>query len=258
MDKHLFLLDPLKKQEAARKLFNDLSEIDTQTSPTSTADNEMLSLMIDEVLKGVDISMRYPTFYRKLLKNAELRQTFIEVLESMEKEEKFELTAVPEFSKPSMAFLINQKPKSIVEKFGKNQWRITLQQTIDQLRAIFSPPELVYRSDPNLYEDPWLTLLRGEIEIAGSIYTVLLECSLAEEVDNALAVSINIAVSFESSSDLSQPPLYATLQWGSYDETLTISEEGRSRFPYISLPAIVDEGQQLVKADLNLILETVT
>ena len=258
MDKNINQLDPIKKQAVARKLRHDLAEIDTQTLSTTAADSEMLSLIIDEVMKGVDISMRYPAFYRKLFNNADLRQTFIGVLESIEKEEKREFAAASELTKPSLAFLSNQKPTSIIEKFGKNQWRITLEQTIEQLQTIFSPPDLVYRSDPSLYEDPWLTLLRGEIGVAGSIYTVLLECSLAEETDDALAVSLNIAVTLETATNLPQTPLCATIKWGSYDETLTISHEGRSRFPYIPLSAVLNEEQQKVKADLNLILETTT
>jgi hypothetical protein len=253
MDKNYYLLDPIKKQAATWNLINDLSEIDTQASPATEAEREMLSLIIDEIRKSVDISVRYPTFYRKLLNNANLRQTFIDVLESIEEENEY--ASWPEFARPSLAFLSNQKPKSIVERFGKNQWRVTLQQSIEQLQAIFSPPELAYRSDPSLYEDPWLTLLRGEIEVAGCLYTILLECSLAEEIDDALALSLNIAVTLEAATDLPQTPLYATLQWGSYDESLPISEEGRTRFPYVSLPAILDEDQQKVKADLYLILE---
>jgi hypothetical protein len=252
MNENYFVLDPIKKQTVTRKLIDDLSEIDTQDTPASEADNEMLSLIIDEVRMGIDISVRYPTFYRKLLNNASLRRTFMDVLESIEEKEYFSL---PEFSRPSLAFLSNQKPKSIVERFGKNQWRVTLHRSIEQLQAIFSPPELAYRSDPSLYEDPWLTLLRGEIEVAGCLYTILLECTLAEEIENALALSLNIAVTLEATPGLPQSPLTATLQWGSYDESLPISIDGRTRFPYVSLPAILDDEQEKIKADLNLILE---
>ncbi len=249
-------LAPIKKQEAARRLIDDLFEFDVQTLPTSEADNEMLSLIIDEVLKGVDISVRYPTFYQKLLHNADLRQTFVDVLESMEKASENESIKLPKISMSNLPFLTNQKPHSNLEKFGKNQWRITWQQTIEHLQSIFSPPELVYRSDPSLFEDPWLTLLRGEVDVAGSQYIVLLECSLAKDSDEALAVSLNLAVTLETPAEATQNPLYATLQWGLYDESLPISDEGRTRFPHIPFQAILDEENQRVMADLNLILET--
>jgi hypothetical protein len=140
-------------------------------------------------------------------------------------------------------------------KLGADKWRVIWRQSIEQLQSAFSPPELAYRSDPSLFEDPWITLLRGDIEVAGSLYTVMLDCSLAEETDAALAVSFNLAVTLETPVNLPQSPLEATLQWGVYNETLIISEEGRTRFPDIPLPTILDEEQQNVKAELSLTLE---
>ncbi len=53
-----------KVQRAIKRLENDLAEVDLPTSPMETGENEMLSLMVYEAANGIDISKRYPTFYK--------------------------------------------------------------------------------------------------------------------------------------------------------------------------------------------------
>lgn len=245
-----------KKQKTIKRLADDLAEIDTKTSSSLIVDYEMLSLIIDDALKGVDISVRYPTFYRKLLNNADLRQAFVDALEAIEKDKQNVPVVLPLGAEPVLDFLSSQSLRPTVVKSEKNKWHIIWQQTIEQLQSIFSPPELAYRSDPSQFEDPWLTLLRGETDVAGSLYTVLLECSLAKGTEESITLFLNIAVTFETTTSLPQIPIYATLQWGSYTETLAITEEGRIKFPNISLSAILDEQRRNVKAELSLTLET--
>lgn len=245
----------IKQQKALKKLTDDLAEYDAITSSTLMLDSEMLSLVVNDALKGVDISIRYPAYYRKILNNEDLRQAFMDALGSMESETQMQSVVMPLPIKPDLNFLSRQDQQPAIIKFGVDKWRSIWRQSIEQLQSIFSPPELAYRSDPSLFEDPWITLLRGEIEAAGSIYTVMLDCSLAEETDEALAVSFNLAVTVETTTDLPQTPLEATLQWGEYNQTLVIHEEGRTRFPDISLDTILDEEQQNVIAELSLTLE---
>jgi hypothetical protein len=46
--------------------------------------DEILSLLVDEALKGVDVKTRYPDGYQQLLDNHELRQIFLDSLVGLE------------------------------------------------------------------------------------------------------------------------------------------------------------------------------
>jgi len=248
--------NPLQAQKAFTKLAKDLAEMDANPSSGMMVDSEMLSLVVSEVLKGVDISMRYPAFYRNMLNNDDLRQAFVDALGSIESQPQSETVFLPLVAGPSLDFLSQRHQQPAIIKIGADKWRTVWRQTIEQLQSIFSPAELAYRSDPSLYEDPWITLFRDDVEVAGSQYTVMLECTPAVETDDALSVSFNIAVILEASVDTPLVPLEATLQWGAYNETIDVCEEGRARFPDVPLSTILDEEMENVIVELSLTLES--
>jgi len=243
-----------RDRKALRSLINDLSAVNGQTLSTSVADNEMLSLIVDEAIKGINIAQRYPDFYKKLLDNAILRETFLEVLESMEPVENDEMITFSDFLE-NQEILSDLSSQPTVERDDEN-WHISWLRTIDQLRTIFSPSRLAYRSDPNLYEDPWFMLLRSDVEVEGVSYSVLLECTFSEEDKEALTPFLNVAVTVERTSVQARFPIRSSLQWGIYKESIQITEEGRVRFPDIPLPAIFDKENKNVSAELDLIIET--
>ncbi len=229
--------------------------METKDASAVTVDNEMLSLMINRVLKGEDIAKRYPTFYRKLLGDTDLRQAFLDALESIEAEQAHQQLPMPEPEKAKLTFLGNQRIRPILELRESHQWRTTWQTTLEQIQAIFSPSKLAYRSVPDLFEDPWFLLLRDEIEVEGSTYAVALECTLAD-IGEALSAYLNLAVTLGTTADKQNFPIQASLHWGDYQESVLITEEGRARFPDISLDKVMDESQQNIKSGLNLIIET--
>ena len=249
--------DPRKRQEIARRLADDLSQLDAQALPASTADHEMLSLIVDEASKGVDISKRYPTFHRKLLSNPDLRQAFLDALENLEAEHENRLDSLPESTQHDLTFLSQRSPEPLLEKFSKTKWRVRWQQTVEQLQTMFSPSQLAYRNDPTLFEDRWFMLLRGEIAIEGSRYLFDLDSAVAESGEEALTTFLNLAVTLEVGSHSSPFPIKAILEWGAYKESVLISQEGRARFPDIPLVSIFDSELKTVKSELNLSLETV-
>ncbi len=53
------------------------------------------------------------------------------------------------------------------------------------------------------------------------------------------------------------PVLQATLNWGDYQEKVTVDVRGRATFPPIPLTTIYDPAQNLITADLQLSLESV-
>jgi len=248
-------LDNGKRAKARQKLAVDLAGITSEISSIPMEENEMLSLIIDEALKGVDIKTRYSDFYRKLLSNAELRQVFLDTLEAIEAGKEGKLVPFPVGEKPDLAFLNKKSSQTGSQQIENEPWQITLQRTIQQLKNIFSPPQLAYRADANLFDDSWFTVLHDEIELGGSSYSILLECGISKETEDALSASLNIAMTLETATHSTGSPIFATLRWGEYSETLTIFEEGRTRFPDIPFSATFDNQNQEITSGLDLVLE---
>jgi hypothetical protein len=249
-------LDAGKTEKARKKLADDLAGIDSEISFMSMKANEMVSLIVDETIKGVDIKIRYPDFYQKLLSNTELRQVFLDTLESIEAEKQGEMVALPSGDKPNLAFLTRKSQQPGIHKLDRDRWQIILQKTIQQLQDIFSGgPALAYRSDANLFDDSWFTLARGEVELEGTSYSILLECGISKETEEALSAFLNIAMTLETANASLPTPIHVTLQWGKYSETLTIAKEGRTRFPDIPFSDSFDAQDQKIIAGLDLILE---
>jgi len=242
-----------KNQEAAKMLGGDLSKLNTQALHGSTASDEMLSLIVSEAIKGVDIPKRYPTFYRRLLSEPDLRQAFLDLLEIIDDENKSTpfLKTIP----TDLDFLSQRSPEPKLKKLNHNKWLISWRQTVEQLQAIFSPPALASRKVLSLLDDHWFVLLREEIAIEGSLYTIDLESVFAEERNEALSTFLNLAVTLETGNNLSNFPIKATLKWGSYQSSLLITREGRSRFPDIPFASIFDSKLKMVTSELDFSLE---
>ncbi len=251
-------LDPLKQAAAIRRLKKDLADLGIESMSSSEVDSDMLSLILDKILNGEDLARHYPALYQKLLNNFEMRQALLDVLESIEVERTHSLIPLPKVSKSSLAFLAGRAPLPILEVFDKNNWRSTWRSTLEQIRTVFSPSELVYRTDPSQLEDPWFTLLRDEIETDGVIYTVALECTLSDQTENGLSIFLNLAVTLEALANQPHFPLQATLNWGEYKESVLIAEQGRARFPDIPLVTVTDEENQNIKSGLSLSLGTIS
>lgn len=249
MDQNRNLSAHFNKQGAIRKLIEELSHFDFQLSDISIEDDEMLSLIASEAVKGVDIAKRYPVFYRKLLNSANLRRTFLDVLQMLEP------AGADPITRADLSFLNRPTPPPVVEMSGQDTWRVVWQRTMQQLQGIFSPSELAYRADPDLLEDPWFTIVREEVEIEKSLCTIALECTLSGDMDNALSTFLNFAMTLASPMASAQRPLRASLQWGQYHETVSVSAEGRVKFPDIPFALIYDDQSQKIKCDLNLALE---
>jgi len=248
----------VKKSDAIKQLAGDLANLDSDIKALSESkgDEEMLSLIVEEANKGIDISRRYPTFYKKLLNYPDLMQAFIDVLESFDDED--ENLPIPWNMEAStkLDFLSDGIPKPVIEMFGNN-WKINWQRTINQLQTILSPSEFAYRLDYTISEDPWFVLLRDEVEIDGSLYAIALECAFSGEDKEAFTPFLDIAVTVGGTARRSRFPIQSSLQWGTYKETIQIQAEGRAKFPNISLATMFDKEYENVNAELSLIIEPV-
>ncbi len=246
-----------RDQRAIQRLIDDMEAVDGQTLSASVVDNEMLSLVVDEAIKGIDIAERYPEFYKKLLANASLREAFLDALESIELSEKKELISSTSKSATKLSFLKALEPQPIIAELD-NKWRASWQQTIEQLQFIISPTQLATRSHSMIYEDPWITILRSEAEIEEVIYTIFLECTLSKNDEEALSPYLNVAVTLGTAPKPSYFPIRSTLHWGTYEEVIEILEEGRAKFPDIPFKVIFDEEIEHINVGLSLTIEPIT
>jgi hypothetical protein len=248
--------DFLKNQSALKRLLEDLSGLDNITIRKSVRDHEMLSFLIEETSNGVDISERYPTFYQKLLNDSDLRQTFLDILESIDNEDESPLGAIQAVEKVDLGFLKNLGASHFIQKIH-GKWKVFWQRSSAELQSAFSPPELLYRSEHSLFMDPWFTLLRDEIELKNTLYTIVLECALSKDDNQAISPLLNIAVAVGETPESVQFPVEITLRWGMYQQSIHVTQEGPIKFPDIPFNNIFEEDNK-IKADLLLTLEVIT
>ncbi len=244
----------LRNHSALKKLLDDLSRLNNKAIRTSIRDQEMLSFLLDEANKGIDISERYPTLYQKLLIDPYLRRAFLDILEAIDDEDENSLNMILAAKKKDLNFLKKTRAKRLIEELH-GKWKISWQRTVSELQSVFSPSELVYRSEHSLLIDPWFILLRDEVEIEKTLFTVLLECTLAKDDNQALSPLLNIAVSVRDADNGIQFPVKITIQWGMYKEFIHVEQEGSTKFPNIPFRSIFEEDNK-INADLALTIES--
>lgn len=241
-----------KMDKNTRKLAGDLDALNAGLPGEETGDVEMLSQILDDALKGVDISTRYPDFHRKLLINPGLRRLFLDVLESVEGADQAQELELPV---ADLGFLRGKTPEPEVDRVAAHRWRVRWRRAIRDLQAIFSPEELAYRSGDQVLEDPWFTLVRGDVTLGGRAYSVVLECSVSEASDESLSAYLNLALTLAEPDPREAFPVQASLQWGDYRDTLVLDAEGRSRFTDIPFSAAFTGDLQTVTSDLDFRLD---
>lgn len=219
------------------------------------ADEDLLDLMAEQALQGVDISKSHPTFFRKLLANAALRRAFLETLETMERMQ----AGIPPASLPSAALsepphyqeILNKvPPQPVVDWWHQQRWRVTWRQTAAQLQSIFLPasPSPTYRAEIDPTGDIRYALFRSQVDVEGFLLDITLDA-----VHPAGADALNLTLAVAQASGM--PPLFATLSWGSYRQTQTLTSTSLT-FPPLPIDQILDPTQEKIVAPLNLVIET--
>lgn len=219
------------------------------------ADEDLLDLMAEQALQGVDISKSHPTFFRKLLANAALRRAFLETLETMERMQ----AGIPPASLPSTALselppyqeILNKvPPQPLVDWWHRQRWRITWRQTAAQLQAIFLPasPEPIYRAEIDPTGDIRYALFRSQVDVEGFLLDVTLDAIHPAGTD-----ALNLVLAMAQADET--PPLFATLVWGSYRHTQPITATPLY-FPPLPISQILEPTQEKIVDSLNLVIET--
>lgn len=229
------------------RLYNDLVFVWRREKIPNEIGDEMLSIIVNDALNGVDIAKRYPTFFNKLLQDEEMQASFIDAIETAEKEQE-----LPSSLTVNVDFLSALKLKPSLEVFSKEKWRVKWNRTINQLQAIFAPAELAYRSIPGFYDDPWFTLLRDEFEVDGKAVSVVLDGTLSEKEDDSIEVILKVALTDLATNQEISPNLIGILNWGEYQGETQITEGRGGAFPPLTISTILDSNKEKVIADLQL------
>lgn len=245
MKEHDFPQDEHQLEDGLQRLIEDLKKLNTSETPTSVHDQESLSLIVDEALKGVDIRKRYPAFYDRLLRSSALRAMFIEFVEALRETDSF-IDEPAILVKPAdLAFLHrSEEVKTIAEPV----WKVSLHRSAEQLMAAFFAPQLSFRGNAATDETP-ITLLRSEFLMQGATYSVMLQGRLHETRDDILQLSLNVAA-----SDGPFRPLQSTFEWGDFKSTALIGHEGDTHLPDLLLTSVFNQSLDKIEAELLLTL----
>lgn len=245
MKENEFPFDERQLEDGLNRLIEDLKKLNTSETEVTENDQNSLSLIVDEALKGVDIRKRYPTFYDHLLRSGALRSLFIECILDLKETPAFaELCSFP-VTHADLGFL---HKGSAAPQSAKTDWKVTLERTAEQLMPIFFAPQANTRGTLNTLE-PFYTLLRSEFMLDQTTYSLIIEGAWHDRRDDALILFINLATSHGDFH-----PLHALLKWGDYTSEMTLNSEGRVRIEDLPFKAVFNENLEKIAANMQLTL----
>ena len=237
--------------EGARQLADELSWLNR--GPAADPDDETFTFALGDALEGVDISRRYPNFYRQLLADPVLRRQFIEAIEILIADTEGTLEPLPESIDIDLSFL-GKEQSTVAGGDAPSRWRLMWQRTARQLEetlgAFLSPPELALRSSGAFPEDDYLTLLDEVREVGGQEVALLLGATRYLANPDVLHLSLIVSVDQAPSA-----PLHAEIRWGRFETALTVGASGVAEPPPVPLAAIVDD-EGGIGANLQIILSS--
>ncbi len=224
-------------------------------------DEIMFSIVINDAMDGVDISERYPEFYRRMLQNPTLFQAFLEAIEVLEANYAGELESVPAFE----VTIPKKRPKDagpIVESLGSGAWVARWWQGIDQLISIFrnfsSMPQPGFRSGWGMLEESATSLIRSEVTVENTNLGVQLTAAWTDDPDSMhLQLMVALLDEDEDSAAFRVSSLMAGIHWGKYHQRSAVNEYGKAVFPPLPLATITDDTGQEIIEDLQLMLHPI-
>lgn len=240
----------LEWPETADSLIADIALLNIDIS-ASSQDFEMLSLVVDAVLRGDDIARAYPKFYKRMLVHADLQQAFFDILETAMHDQESE--PLPVFPPPNLDFLQQQDISSppIITHHLLHGWQAVWRVMRASLDHQFILPLVAYRSGISVLDEDSTLLLHNEFEIETSSWRVTLEAVSLPNDPNQLSLFLSVTTDQDPF-----PSLQATLRWGNFQETAVLDPYGRTRFSSLPFAELIDETGQAFRTDLHLALES--
>lgn len=225
-----------------RKLTDELRKLSSSINMEFLDENDdALSLMVDETLKGVDIRKEYPSFYHTLTKNADLRQRFIDAIT-------LDVSDLP------IDLKINRNIKQLQDALSDltekciTKWQLS----IPDLSEIFFPQQkLVFRGASDY--GPHYMLLNEEIELQPVTYSILVEGTLSDEADK-LSLEVDLAITEAGEDAAGALPVDLEITWGDYTQHITLNEEGVVTLTDVPFAAFLNAELTQVTAAMELSL----
>jgi len=213
---------------------------------------EMMSLVVNDALAGIDIAERYPEFYAKMLSDTQFYQAFLDILNLLEADYQGELSALPQPADRNLHFLNQPSPlRPVIEQEKLGEWHITWRLLSEHLQSwFFTTPEPAYRSGDRLLEDDSTTLIQELVQIGDQSMDVLLEA--VRPVNRPDMMHLNVLAVIHDDQSLK---IRANIRWGSYTAMSKFNIYGRAAFPPFLLDKILDESGQFISSDLEFHIE---
>ena len=221
-------------------------------------DKQMLALIVSDALNGVNIFKEYPNFYRKLLSDNELLETFLDILTLSEMNQTSKLALLPDSPSKNLNFL-HHTPSSISRPLVENLFehnKIVLRHAAEQIQLIFlaglgRTPAFTRRG---LGEEQLFSLLQDEVMLGDIQIAITLEATWQLDEPDVLDL-ILVAGVLSGQVNVEDFSLEANLHWGSYNETRKFLLNDIAPFPPIKYHVFWDEQQQSVTAELQLTIK---
>lgn len=217
----------------------------------------MMSFMVSEAARGVDLAERYPAFYRRLQEEPDLRERFEDSLDLLRRSQTNTLEPLPGPPYRDLSFLHTRpRPTCSLIPPDNGHWGMTLTLSAEQLNRRFFPfqVEPVTRQGLGIGvdEDNWFTLIRETVSVADSSWSIVLEGTPVDETEDVLQLAVIVVPSQDSENG--PDDWQATLVWGSYEVTVVLNGRGRATFPEFHFGGVLDEDELAINENLVLTL----
>jgi hypothetical protein len=242
--------------ETGDQLISDLSQI--STSPQENAsdeDNDMLSIVVNDALIGIDVMKKYPGFYARMLADKELRTAFLDTLELLEEGRAGKLPDYSDSGNFNLDFLQDFMPRPAIKKFNKNNWQLIWQRTVSQLQILFNmaslQPNEDFRSGSEFLDEDHVNILNSHMEIDEKEVEVRLDLLRTVNEQGNLSLILTCYGTKEQSQRFE-----ATVVWGDYCHTSAVNNKGLAKFPPLKAAQLFTPAGK-VSDDFELRLELV-
>lgn len=224
-------------------------------SPTLTEeDRPMLTIAIEEALNGVDISQKYPDFYKRMLQDAVLGDLFDDAVEIFTLSRDPNWNPLPRPASRDLSFL--KKPRSLPTIIRKayNEWEAKFRKSVDELYLLLisANPQPVLRQRTADLETQWITLVQDTITVKDIVFQVLLEASQLPNSPDHLFLFLFVTT--QTDQTVPWRHLHAKIEWGTYSNTVPITLQGKIKLGDVPMQEIMIVDGEFAPAGLNLSL----
>lgn len=239
--------------ETGDHLISDLAHFTPAPQPTSSdEDYDMLSIIVNDALSGIDVMKKYPNFYARILANEELRTAFLDTLELLEQSRTNELSDYSGPEKIDLSFLQQMMSKPSIRKSIQDKLELTWQRSVEQLQNMFYIASLqtsdAYRSVDSLLEENYINILHSQVEIDEQELEIRLDAlqtlTAPENLDMMLVVF---------APETFNRQFEVTINWGEYQQSATVNQYGLAKLPPLKTEQVfTDSGELIHGLELSL------